>query len=72
MPTLPLLEQLAAVEEMVVCKKAVESINKIVPLLLKYASEGKFDDAAKEVAAASASAAPALLLAMAKCLSGAY
>uniref|UniRef100_A0A6S9ACQ1 TOG domain-containing protein n=2 Tax=Ditylum brightwellii TaxID=49249 RepID=A0A6S9ACQ1_9STRA len=71
MPILPLLERLAAVEETVVRDKAVESINKIVPLLLKDTSEGKFDDAAKEAAAASANAAPALLLAMAKRLSGA-
>eukprot|EP00565_Helicotheca_tamesis_P001942 CAMPEP_0185726158 /NCGR_PEP_ID=MMETSP1171-20130828/2218_1 /TAXON_ID=374046 /ORGANISM="Helicotheca tamensis, Strain CCMP826" /LENGTH=589 /DNA_ID=CAMNT_0028394457 /DNA_START=3 /DNA_END=1772 /DNA_ORIENTATION=+ len=71
LPILPLLERLAAVEETVVRDKAVESINKIVPLLLKDAMDGKDDDAVKEAAAASASAAPALLLAMAKRLSGA-
>lgn len=57
LPMLPILERLAAVEETVVRDKAVESINKIVPVL----SSGDDDHGG----------APTLLLAMAKRLAGA-
>lgn len=74
LPILPILERLAAVEETVVREKAVESIQKIVPLLLKPStarSGSKEEKQSIEGRNATASAAPALLLAMAKRLSGA-
>lgn len=74
LPILPILERLAAVEETVVREKAVESIQKIVPLLLTPTaarSGSKEEKQDIEGINAAASAAPALLLAMAKRLSGA-
>lgn len=70
LPILPILERLAAVEETVVRDKAVESIQKIVPVLLDP-SPMKDDKNEAEGLMAAASTAPALLLAMAKRLSGA-
>lgn len=69
LPILPILERLAAVEETVVREKAVESIQKIVPILLTSTSVNSTVE--QEGIMAAASAAPALLLAMAKRLSGA-
>jgi serine/threonine-protein phosphatase 2A regulatory subunit A len=71
LPLLPILERLAAVEETVVRDKAVESINKIVPVLLASPAGGDDNGDQQEAAAAAVNAAPALLLAMAKRLSGA-
>lgn len=74
LPILPILERLAAVEETVVREKAVESIQKIVPMLLTPTaarSGSKEEKQDIEGINAAASAAPALLLAMAKRLSGA-
>lgn len=71
LPILPILERLAAVEETVVREKAVESINKIVPVLLVPPKGDEENGEQQEAAAAAVTAAPALLLAMAKRLSGA-
>lgn len=75
LPILPILERLAAVEETVVRGKAVESIQKIVPMLLTPSTSvrtgSKEEKKDLEGINTAASAAPALLLAMAKRLSGA-
>lgn len=71
LPLLPILERLAAVEETVVRDKAVDSINKIVPVLLTPPVDGESNGQEQEAAAGAVTAAPALLLAMAKRLSGA-
>mmetsp|Transcript_4876 Transcript_4876/g.13851 ORF Transcript_4876/g.13851 Transcript_4876/m.13851 type:complete len:708 (-) Transcript_4876:334-2457(-) len=64
LPVLPILERICSVEETVVRDKAVESVNKIVPLILGGGDAGS-------MTGGSASAAPSLLLAMAKRLSNA-
>ena len=75
LPILPILERLAAVEETVVRDKAVESIQKIIPMLLHPTAGvrpgSKEEKLSLEGILEAAAAAPALLLAMAKRLSGA-
>mmetsp|Transcript_4874 Transcript_4874/g.13848 ORF Transcript_4874/g.13848 Transcript_4874/m.13848 type:complete len:707 (-) Transcript_4874:334-2454(-) len=63
LPVLPILERLCTVEETVVREKAVKSVNKILPLLAA--------DASKSGGRGTSAAAPSLLLASARRLSGA-